>query len=229
MAATTDVPLPPTRFRMGGEHFRSDEGFLAGAEADVRTLVEHAGLGPDSRVLDWGCGAGRLNIGIKRTFGHVRRYHGVDVQEPLIRWARQNLRDEHTGFSLVNAHNDRYNPEGEASYSIPQPDGTVDVFHAYSVFSHMTTADVAGYSGDIARLLAPEGRAWLTAFAEEAVPDCVENPDDFRTLDWKGPLHCVRFNRQFLEALWWEAGLRVVSFVHGQETDGQSAYVLARR
>lgn len=223
------IPLPPPRLRMGGKHFKKDAAFVAAAVRDVRKLQRRAGLTADSRVLDWGCGAGRLAVGIKHHLGHVTDYHGVDVQPDLIAWAQPNLTDDHTRFTLVDAHNARYNPDGRASYDIPADAGSVDVFHAYSVFSHMLTDDVAGYAATIARILAPGGRAWLTAFVEEDVPDCVENPDDYGPLEWQGALHCVRFNRQFFEATLASAGLVVEEYVHGRETDGQSAYVLSSR
>jgi hypothetical protein len=150
------------------------------------------------------------------------------VQKKLIRWAKNHLADDHTRFTLVDQHNDRYNPEGKTKRRIPAEPGSVDVLYSYSVFSHMLTDDVAGYAQVMARLLAPDGRIWLTAFVEDGVPDCVENPQDYLKLDWRGPLHCVRFDREFFESLMTAAALRVDRFEHGQETDGQSMYVLAR-
>jgi cyclopropane fatty-acyl-phospholipid synthase-like methyltransferase len=222
-----DIPLPPPRLRMGGAHFATDEDFVAGGVRDVRLLAEVAGLERGSRLLDWGCGAGRLAIGVKHEWGHVADYHGVDVQKKLIRWAKNHLADDHTRFTLVDQHNDRYNPEGKPKRRIPADPGSVDVLYSYSVFSHMLTEDVAGYAQVMARVLAPGGRIWLTAFVEDDVPDCVENPQDYLKLDWRGPLHCVRFDRGFFESLVSAAGLRVDRFEHGQETDGQSMYVLA--
>lgn len=224
-----DIPLPPPRLRMGGAHFRKDADFVEAGVRDVRMLRRRAGLTRKSRLLDWGCGAGRLAIGVKTLLGNVADYHGVDVQPELLGWAADNLTDEHTRFTLVDARNERYNPDGDATYDIPAEPGSVDVLYSYSVFSHMLTDDVAGYSRTIASILAPEGRAWMTAFVEEDVPDCVENPQDYLKLDWKGPLHCVRFDRRFFEATLWDAGLQVDEFVHGRETDGQSMYVLKRR
>lgn len=223
------IPLPPRRMRMGGAHFRRNKGFVEGGIRDVRLLRRRAGLRADSRLLDWGCGAGRLAVGVKALMGHLADYHGVDVQSDLIAWAQANLADEHTRFTLVDQHNERYNPTGTPTFDIPADPGSVDVLYSYSVFSHMLTDDVAGYSATIASLLAPEGRAVMTAFVEDDVPDCVENPGDYRKLDWKGALHCVRFDRRFFEATLWDAGLAVAEFVHGQETDGQSLYVLRRR
>ena len=227
VAVSDEIPLPPPRLRMGGAHFASDEDFVAGGVRDVRLLAEVAGLTRDSRLLDWGCGAGRLAIGVKHEWGQVADYHGVDVQKKLVRWARNHLADDHTRFTLVDQHNDRYNPEGKTKRRIPADDGSVDVLYSYSVFSHMLTDDVAGYAQVMARVLAPDGRIWLTCFVEDGVPDCVENPQDYLKLDWRGPLHCVRFDREFFESLMTGAGLRVDRFEHGQETDGQSMYVLA--
>jgi SAM-dependent methyltransferase len=222
------IPLPPLHLRMGGRHFKDDGDFVRKAVRDVQVLQERAGLTRDSRVLDWGCGAGRLSIGIKHLWGSVADYHGVDIQPKLLNWAKDRLSDEHTRFTLVDAHNARYNPDGEPSFRIPGKKGTVDVLYAYSVFSHMLTHDIAGYGAAIARLLAPEGRAWMTAFVEEDVPDCVENPTDYLKLEWSGALHCVRFERRFFEQTLWDAGLAVDEFVYGRETDGQSMYVLRR-
>ena len=225
----TDIPLPPYELRMGGKHFKKDADFIEAGVRDARLLRRRAGLGRNKTVLDWGCGAGRLAVGIKTLLGSVADYHGVDVQPTLVQWAQDNLADEHTRFSLVDQHNARYNPDGTATHDIPAEPGTVDVFHAYSVFSHMTLEDVAGYSHTIAGLLTPTGRAAVTAFVEDDVPDVAINPDGYLDLPLKGELHVVRFNRRFLEDLWWQAGLAVSEYRHGQDTDGQSLYVLRQR
>lgn len=228
-AAILGLPLPPIELRMGGAHFREDTDFVAAAIRDVALLQRHAGLTRESRLLDWGCGAGRLAVGIRQSLGHVRDYHGVDVQPDLLDWARENLTDEHTRFTLVDQRNERYNPDGTPSFEIPAESGSVDVLYAYSVFSHMLEADVRGYAETIAGILAPQGRAVMTAFVENDVPDCEENPAEYRKLPWKGRLHCVRYDRQFFETLLWGAGLAVDEFVYGRETDGQSLYSLRLR
>lgn len=217
---------------MGGKHFRRDADFVAAGVRDAKLLRQRARLGRRKRVLDWGCGAGRLAVGIKHLMGNVADYHGVDVQPELVSWAQEHLSDDHTRFTLVDAHNARYNPDGTPSFGIPAEEGEVDVLYAYSVFSHMLAADVAGYSATIARILAPGGRAMLTAFVEDDVPDCVENPDDYSPptgLPWSGALHCVRYDRAFFERTLLDAGLGVDEFSYAQETDGQSRYVLRLR
>jgi hypothetical protein len=48
-------------------------------------------------------------------------------------------------------------------------------------------------------------------------------------LDWKGRLHCTRFARWHFEDHVNAARLAVDRFEYGQETDGQSLYVLRKR
>lgn len=226
-APKSGLPLPPLQYRMGGEHFKRDEDFLRGANADVQKLIKWCGLNSDSAVLDWGCGAGRLAIGIAETFGRAKRYHGVDIQENLVRWAQRHLGAQ-PGFlfTLADVANARYNPEGGREGMIPAETGAYDIVYAYSVFSHMRAQDVRTYMSEIVRVLRPGGTAWFSAFVEENVPDEVENPQGYGPMVWRGPLHCVRFDHTFFTGMMADAGLTVVHFQHGRETDGQSMFVV---
>ena len=140
---------------MGGEHFKDDNAFIATAVADVRRLEDYAGLSAESRLLDWGCGAGRLAVGVRHALGNVEDYHGVDVQQRLIDWAAANLTNPHMRFTCVDVANERYNPDGRPIREIPAEDASVDVFYAYSVWSHLLEEDTAAYLAELARLLAP--------------------------------------------------------------------------
>jgi cyclopropane fatty-acyl-phospholipid synthase-like methyltransferase len=213
---------------MGGAHFKDDAEFIRTAVADVTRLETYAGLTRDSALLDWGCGAGRLAVGVREKFGRIRDYHGVDIQPDLIAWATKNLTAPGFRFTLIDVANERYNPDGTAERTIGAQPDSVDVFYAYSVFSHMNDVDTPAYLHLIAQALTPTGRAFLTCFVEEGVPAWEENPAGYGPLEWKGRLHCTRFNKDHFEEHVRAAGLRVEHFEHGGETDGQSLYVLAR-
>ncbi len=213
---------------MGGAHFMDDEEFIATAANDVVRLTTLASLTVDSRLLDWGCGAGRLAVGIREVYGRIADYHGVDVQKPLIDWASANLAGPGFRFTCLDLANERYNPDGSRVRSLGTGPSSVDVAYAYSVFSHLLAADTAAYLGLLSSALEPGGRALITCFVEDGVPDCVENPEGYGPLEWKGRLHCVRYDRAYFERLVDEAGLQVAGFEYGGETDGQSLYMLMR-
>lgn len=223
------APLPPGKYRMGGKHFKNDKAFIRTAVRDVKRLEKYAGLTAESALLDWGCGAGRLAVGVREHFGRIRDYHGVDVQAELIDWANANLAGPGFRFTFVDVSNERYNPDGSPERTIAAEPNSVDVFYAYSVFSHMNAEDTAAYLALIAQALTPDGKALVTCFVEEDVPDWQENPEGYGPLEWKGRLHCTRFARDAFERLAKDAGLKVLRFEYGQETDGQSLYVLGRR
>ena len=155
--------LPPTVYRMGGAHFRQDDAFVASAVAEVGRLEDSIGLSTDSRLLDWGCGAGRLAVGIVEKLGRIDQYHGVDIQKHLVEWAERHLGDR-PGFTFthVDLANPRYNPGGSLERSIPGATSDYDGFYAYSVFSHLMGDDTAAYLHEVSRLLKPGGRAFVT-------------------------------------------------------------------
>jgi len=223
------IPLPPGRYRMGGKHFKNDKAFVKTAVGDVQRLEKYCGLNAESALLDWGCGAGRLAVGVREHFGRIRDYHGVDIQPELIEWAQDNLQGPGYRFTLLNVSNERYNPDGSREQSLGAEASSVNVFYAYSVFSHMNDDDTATYLRLIRQALLPAGKAFVTCFVEEDVPDWQENPEGYGPLDWKGRLHCTRFSRGHFESHVHKAGLAVDRFEYGQETDGQSLYVLRCR
>ena len=215
---------------MGGKHFKNDDAFIRTALRDVKRLERLAGLNSNSRLLDWGCGAGRLAVGVREhgKDGRIADYRGVDVQPDLISWARENLTAPGFRFTCVDVANERYNPAGLPDRTIAADPGAVDVFYAYSVFSHMNDDDTAAYLKLIGEALSENGKAFVTCFVEEGVPDWAENPEGYGPLEWKGRLHCTRFSRRYFEDLVTAAGMALDRFVYGQETDGQSLYVLRK-
>ena len=225
----TPIVLPPGKFRMGGAHFKDDKAFIATAVNDVERLSDYCGLSATSALLDWGCGAGRLAVGVRERFGRIRDYHGVDVQPELITWADKNLAGPGCRFTLVDVSNERYNPDGAPERTVASEPGSVDVCYAYSVFSHMNDEDTPAYLKLIEQVLSPGGKAMVTCFVEEEVAAWEENPSGYGPLDWQGRLHCTRFARWHFEDHVKAARLAVDRFEYGRETDGQSLYVLRKR
>ncbi len=223
--------LPPAALRRCTTEFKDDEYFVESAVAEARKLVEHCGLTTASRVLDVGCGPGRLPVGILGRLGSIGTYQGIDVDEQAIAWCRRWIEPEHDDFRFthLDIHNDRYNPTGavrlDDRFRFDFDDGCFDVIYLYSVFTHMTVRDITIYLAEFRRLLAPGGRVFLTAYLEDDVPDVGINPADYREAS-NSPLHRVRLNRAFFESLLATHGLAMVRFDHACEHDGQSGVYL---
>jgi cyclopropane fatty-acyl-phospholipid synthase-like methyltransferase len=178
------VPLPPVSRQGGGRLRFDDEYFLRSAMSSAELLIS-LGLSPGSRILDFGCGPGRLAIGLIAS-GWRGSYLGVDVKDPQIGWANTQIRTRFPdfGFIRVDAANARYNPQGSEAHKLPVEDGAVDFICALSVFSHMLSDDTATYLGEFRRALSSGGMAYVTAFVEDGVPDETENPDWLG--EWEG-------------------------------------------
>lgn len=228
------VYVPPRRLRYCGVEFQDDAFYLESARKEAARLSAQLGFQRTTPILDLGCGTGRLATGILSGLGEAEHYRGVDVSRRAVRWCRRFISKGHPGFVFLHTdvRNERYNPEGEAileGFRLPFAEGEFAVVYAYSVFSHMRDDDVRAYLREFHRVTSPQGRLFFTAFAEEGVPDVMENPPDYR-MDWGGsPLHCVRYNRAFLAELVAASGFAVDRIDHGTETNGQSAVYASKR
>lgn len=225
--------LPPKRSRLGGEHFKDDDAFLESGRREAERLTDRLDLSDETRLLDVGCGFGRLPVGLLAHVGEMRDYAGIDVNPACIHWCARHIERAHPGFRFrhIDIANPRYNPGGEAARNglpLPFTDGAFDAIYLYSVFSHMVIEDVDLYLADFYRLLAPGGRAFLTAFVEDEVPEMSINPEGYRR-QWGGELHCVRYERtRFLERIR-RHGFEMTELDYAAETDGQSGLYLERR
>ena len=225
--------LPAPHLRFCGSDFRDNEYFLRSACEEASRLVERLGMRKESRLLDVGCGVGRVAIGILTSSQEVPLYHGVDVSERSICWCRRYIQSYHSNFRFlhVDVLNARYHPDGrpiDRDFALPMDVGSFDIVYLFSVFSHMPTADLKAYLQEFARLLVAGGRVFFTAFVEQGVPPMSVNPSDYG-MTWRGPLHCVRYERQFLFGLVRQAGFQVDEFEHAAEANGQSGVYLTKR
>jgi SAM-dependent methyltransferase len=221
------VTLPPPSLRWGIRRLKDDQEYIDSAVELAVAVSTLAHLSAHSSLVDIGCGPGRLLIGLD-TVGRVGHYVGVDTNAEVIDWASKNLSGPGVEFHEVPVFNERYNPNGgrpEQTGFLPFDDGQFDAACLHSVFTHMRLPTIVLYLAELERILRPGGRAYVSAFAEDGVPDETENPDDYGG-PWSGPLHCVRLNRGVFDELVVAAGLTVDTFQH--KPTHQSRYGLLK-
>lgn len=158
------LPQPPR------EHIAAiGENFLGVGLEMLEYCIDYGRLRPDERVLDVGCGVGRIAYVLAYYLNDRGSYDGFDVMLPLVDWARANITTRRPSFRFrhVNIRNNMYNPGGVLrgdTFRFPYADASFDFVILTSVLTHLPGKEVRHYFDEIARVLAPGGRAMVTAF-----------------------------------------------------------------
>ena len=131
-------------------------------------LKLYADLKPSEKILDVGCGIGRLAIPLTQ-YLDKGTYDGFDIIPHGIEWCQKRITPRYPNFRFYHAdiYNQYYNPGGTqkaSQYTFPFPDGEFDVVVLTSVFTHMLPADLERYVQEISRVLKPAGRCFCSAF-----------------------------------------------------------------
>jgi SAM-dependent methyltransferase len=212
--------LPPKRLRfmVGGDFREVGQAFLG-------HLVTLAGLRPDDRVLDVGCGAGRIAVPLTGYLSAAGRYEGFDAWAPGVRWCERNVTPRFPNFRFHRAdlYNEFYTPRGKhraSEYRFPYDDASFDVVLLTSVFTHLLPDDMENYLSEVARVLKPGGRCLITYFLLnpetlgriEAGTSVLAFPYPFgryRCLSDRGKEAAVAYEEDYIRSLYAENGLAV--------------------
>ena len=135
----------------------------------LNLFTRYGGLKPEHRVLDVGCGIGRMAVPLTDYLSAVGEYEGFDVVKKGVKWCRANITAKHPNFHFhhSNIKNNYYNPNGvyeASSYRFPYEDNSFDFIFLTSVFTHMFRADMENYAGEIQRVLKKGGTCFITMF-----------------------------------------------------------------
>jgi ubiquinone/menaquinone biosynthesis C-methylase UbiE len=144
------VPVPPDHFLWG----YTRESFLLWGERDVQTMrkiSEASGftLEGAKRILDFGCGPGRMIRWLTSLTDKGREIWGADMFAESIVWCQQHLSPPFWFTTTTSLPH------------LPFEDGYFDFLYAGSVFTHI--ADLAdAWLLELRRVVRPGGRLYLT-------------------------------------------------------------------
>jgi SAM-dependent methyltransferase len=154
----------------GKQDWTDDEFFRSGEQTVQEQVLNDMinicqGLKPEEmRVLEIGCGAGRVTRALSRTFGEV---HAVDVSGEMVRLAGEALRDRPNAFVYQNNGTDL----------AVLPDGLLfDFAFSTIVFQHIPSREVIeNYVREVHKRLRPGA---LFKFQVQGDSSLVTSPDD---------------------------------------------------
>jgi SAM-dependent methyltransferase len=237
-AERAELPMPPAKLIFMDE---DEDGFRRNGEEIVVDLEDLCHLRPDSVVLDVGSGYGRVAHALWR-HGYQGRYLGLELLPRHVTWCAETLTPASGGvfqFTHLDIANARYNPGGRVraeDVTLPAGDASVEIGVLTSVFTHMYPREVERYLGELARVLRPAGRVYVTFFviderwAETALGgglggitmEHVLQPG-VRYYNADDPLHAIGYEPAWIRRAVAAAGLRIQAMRPGLWAGAEAA------
>ena len=210
---------PPRRlwFVGGGDYGEIGREFF-------KYFVDLCRLRPHHKVLDVGCGVGRMAVPML-DYLTTGSYEGFDIVPAGIKWSTRVITSKHPSFrfQLADIYNKVYNPTGRytaSEYRFPYDDATFDFIFLTSVVTHLMPRDAAHYMEEIARVLKPQGKALITWFIlneeskrlieqKRSSLDFYYRTPDFWSISQENPEQAIAFEEQYIRSLYTANGLRI--------------------
>ncbi len=132
-------------------------------------FIELANLQPNNRILDVGCGIGRMAIPLTDYLSPEGEYWGFDIDKKGIEWCQSRISSKFSNFHFQysDVYNKHYNPHSRVraqDFQFPYDDDFFDLIFLISVFTHMLPLDMGNYLSEISRVLKTGGKCLITFF-----------------------------------------------------------------
>jgi SAM-dependent methyltransferase len=168
------LPLIPPPSKRGGGLGTVTYGEWCYTVGIMQTLIFQNLPKRPVRMLDVGCGVGRLYLAAKPYLTDGDSYLGIDVGKDFIDICNGHYAGLGASFQHTEASNGYYAKDtGGGPVSWPIEDGAHNLVTALSVWTHLREEDWRFYLNEVGRVLAPGGRAIISFF----VLDDLYRPD----------------------------------------------------
>lgn len=103
----------------------------------------------DLKILDWGCGPGRVIRHLPEVVGNGCTFYGTDYNKETIDWCTKNLPEINFNLNSLEA-------------KLPYPDNFFDAIYGISIFTHLSEKLHYDWYNELYRILKPSGILFLT-------------------------------------------------------------------
>jgi ubiquinone/menaquinone biosynthesis C-methylase UbiE len=146
-----DVALPPP-FYIYETFGLNYESFYNKSINTVEWLISHfqkySNL-KNIKILDWGCGPGRVIRHLPAIMDHSCEFHGSDYNKKYIKWCNKNIPN------IIFKENQLAPP---LNYN----ENTFDIIYGISIFTHLSEEMHYAWFNELIRVLKPGGILFLT-------------------------------------------------------------------
>lgn len=213
-----------------GKIFIGPGDFKRLGEKLTQDFIRYGGLQNQHRVLDIGCGIGRIAIPLTKFLSKEGSYEGFDIVEDGIDWCSERITPKFPNFKFkhIPLRNDLYNlttNSQAAQFVFPYDSNQFDFIILTSVFTHMQDKEVENYLKEIARVLKIGGKCFATFFIiDEASREYLGQTDKpFFTHDYGHYLlhdstvkdANIAFTKSYIDQISSQAGLKISAFHPG--------------
>ena len=196
-------------------------------DQELAYFVTICGLQPNARVLDIGCGIGRIAVALTHYLTSEGGYDGIDIIPGAIKWCTRKITRQYPRFcfQFADIYSKAYNPKGRvkaSDYAFPFDKDLFDFVILSSVFTHMLPEDLEHYISEVARMLRPGGTCFATYFLLN--PETLEHietgkstlgfqfkGDQYRTISHEVPESAVAYNEDYVINLYAQNGLTIAT------------------
>lgn len=219
--------IPPRRMRFStglGDYKKIGDEFM-------EYFKEFGLLRPNAKVLEVGCGLGRMSIPLINFLSKDGEYHGFDIVKKWIHWCKKNITSRKPNFKFEHSDiwNKMYNPKGiekASNYKFNYSNNYFDFVFLTSVFTHMHTEDIDRYLEEISRVMKTNGRCLITFFLmnaesialmknKKAIQNIIYKIDNNSyTENINIPESTIGFNEEYINELFDKNGLNIIQPIH---------------
>lgn len=151
IASHPDLKLPPDyliyeSFQINYHRYYTES--MGTAEWLAGHFRKHISL-ENRRILDWGCGPGRVIRHLPEYCGKGCTFYGTDYNEQSIDWCKKNLPGIHFNKNSLEAR-------------LPFEDDYMDIIYGISIFTHLSEKKHFEWYKELFRILKPGGIMFLT-------------------------------------------------------------------
>lgn len=228
--------VPPEKLilRIGG-------GFENVGNEFLRYFIDIGNIKPNAKILDVGCGCGRMAVPLIGYLDERGSYDGFDIIPEGIIWCQENITKifPKFKFQLADVYNKEYNPSGAidaSKYTFPYNDDSFDFVFLTSVFTHMLPQEIENYFSEITRVLKKDGICMSTFFllnreslelinSKSSSLDFKYGPGKYLTVSKDNPESAIAYDELYVRGIYDIYNLNIIGPIYYGGWCGRNKYL----